>query len=279
MRVWLVWLLAAASAGAQQTGEERLRGMWNEEFQAKRQESETPRPKPAKKTIPAKKGPLPTTVKPGDVVVAGPGSGVSDALVGITLWIGDGEQWSRISADAPLRAGQKVRVSIESARTGYLYVIDREQYADGTYGDPYLIFPTLRLHGGENDVVAGRVIEIPAWEDNPRWLTMTRNRTDHVAEVLTVLVTPSKLGELKIERAQLKLTREQVAEWEQKWGSKVTRLEAKGGEGKRYTAAEREAGERKRLLTHEEPLPQTMYHCDIVEGQPMLISVPLKLQK
>ena len=52
----------------------------------------------------------------------------------------------------------------------YLYVIDREQYADGTQGEPYLIFPTTRTRGGDNSVKAGRVMEIPSQDDNPPYL-------------------------------------------------------------------------------------------------------------
>jgi hypothetical protein len=46
-------------------------------------------------------------------------------------------EWTpqRIEADTPLKVGERVRLSIESPRTGYLYVIDREQYADGSYGE------------------------------------------------------------------------------------------------------------------------------------------------
>src|SRR5262249_18422470 len=67
----------------------------------------------------------------------------------------------RVDADVTFAPGDRVRLSIESSRTGYLYVIDREQYADGSTSDPYLIFPTLRLHAGNNSVAAGKVIELP----------------------------------------------------------------------------------------------------------------------
>jgi hypothetical protein len=43
---------------------------------------------------------------------------------------------------------------------GYLYVIDREQYEDGTLGEPVQIFPTTRTRGGDNSVKPGSLIEI-----------------------------------------------------------------------------------------------------------------------
>ena len=282
MKLWIISLLAAVSLTAQQAvdPDEKIRGMWNEEFLAKRPQGAGPRAKPARKPpAPVKKDAGPAAKK-----ASGPGGApaseqAADALVGVTLWTGDGENWARLSADTPLRAGQKLRVSIESARTGYLYVIDREQYADESYGEPYLVFPTLRTHGGDNSVVAGRLIEIPAWEDHPRYLTMNKSRADQTSEVLTVLVTSEPLSEVKLGRDQLKLAPEQVATWEKQWGAQVKRIEAKGDVGKRYTPAEREAGERKRLLTHDEPLPQTMYHCEAQPGQPLLINVPMRLEK
>ena len=51
-------------------------------------------------------------------------------------------------------------MSIESPRSGFLYVIDREQYADGSTSDPYLIFPTQKIHAGNNAVSPGKVIEL-----------------------------------------------------------------------------------------------------------------------
>jgi len=48
------------------------------------------------------------------------------------------KQWTpeRISPDTKLAQGDKLRISVEGARKGYLYVIDREQYADGSLGEP-----------------------------------------------------------------------------------------------------------------------------------------------
>ena len=48
----------------------------------------------------------------------------------------------RIDPDnTPLRDGDRMRLSIEAPWDGYLYVLNREQYADGSTSDPYLIFP------------------------------------------------------------------------------------------------------------------------------------------
>ena len=52
----------------------------------------------------------------------------------------------RIDTGAPLALGDRVRLTIESPNGGFLYVIDREVYDDGTTSDPYLIFrPRVRV--------------------------------------------------------------------------------------------------------------------------------------
>src|SRR5688500_3989831 len=104
-----------------------------------------------------------------------------DTVVGVTIWrlrpatrSDSGErlivhddsamqEWlpERISPNTRLAPGDRLRISVEAARTGYLYVIDREQYADGTLGDPYLIFPTTRTLNGDNKVAIGKLAEIP----------------------------------------------------------------------------------------------------------------------
>jgi hypothetical protein len=53
-----------------------------------------------------------------------------------------------IEEGTPLSPSQKVRLSVESlSRDGYLFAIDREQYAHGTFGDPVLIFLTKKVSG------------------------------------------------------------------------------------------------------------------------------------
>src|SRR2546423_5896471 len=119
-----------------------------------------------------------------------------DTVVGVTLWrlrpanrADAGErlivhddnattEWlpERISANTRLVQGDRLRISVEAVRAGYLYVIDREQYADGSLGEPYLIFPTTRTAGGDNKVAIGRLLEIPAQDDSPPYFTMRKSR-------------------------------------------------------------------------------------------------------
>lgn len=243
---------------------------------------------------PAAKRPLRRTPAPRREPATPSAAASTEAFVGVTIWrlqpappdavrsapiqSSPEEGWHahRVELGAAFSEGQRVRLSLEASRTGYLYVIDREQYADGSFGEPYLIFPTLRLRQGNNEVRAGRVVEVPDLADHPPFFTIKRGRADQVAEVLSVLVTPTPLEGVTLGSNPLRLSNAQVEAWEKSWGAPTKALELPGGAGRPYTAAEREAGgSASRLLTQEDPLPQTLFRVESKPGQPMLVAVPL----
>jgi hypothetical protein len=221
-----------------------------------------------------------------------------DTVVGVTLWRlrpskttdtgerilvqegSDSVDWipERVEADTKLAAGTRVRLSVEAARAGYLYVIDREQYANGSLGEPYLIFPTTRTNGGNNEVKAGRIIEIPAQDDRPPFFTLKPSRSNQVSEVISVLVSPTPLDGLVIGSQAQKLSVQQVAAWEKSWGGTVGRLEMQNGAGKTWTRQEKEAGaDSTRSLSQDEPAPQTLYYKpEAKSGQPVMVNVALR---
>jgi hypothetical protein len=223
---------------------------------------------------------------------------IADTVVGVTLWrlrpskttdtgerilVQEGPEsadWipERVEADTKLTAGTRVRLSVEAARAGYLYVIDREQYADGSLGEPLLIFPTTHTNGGNNEVKAGRVIEIPAGDDRPPFFTLKPSRSAQVGEVISVLVSPIPLEDLQIGANAQKLSVQQVAAWEESWGGTVGRLEMQNGAGKTWTRPEKEAGaDATRSLTQDEPAPQTLYYKpEAKSGQPVMVNVALR---
>lgn len=223
---------------------------------------------------------------------------VADTVVGVTLWrlrpsrttdtgerilVQEGSEsadWipERVEADTKLTAGTRVRLSVEAARAGYLYVLNREQYADGSFGEPYLIFPTTRTNKGDNEVKAGRIIEIPAQDDRPPFFTLKPSRSDQVSELISVLVSPTPLDGIQIGPAAQKLSVQQVAAWEKSWGGVVGRLEMQNGAGKTWTRQEKEAGaDATRSLSQDEPAPQTLYYRPGVKsGQPVMVNVALR---
>jgi hypothetical protein len=184
----------------------------------------------------------------------------------------------RIEADTPLNIGERVRLSVESPHPGYLYIVDREQYADGSFGDAMLIFPTLRTRGGDNLVEPGRLIDIPAQEDQYSYFTAQPSgaRRDQVAEVLTIIVMSTPLN-LKIVDQPLQISRSQIAKWEKLWGGATEVLELVGGAGQTWTNAEKEAGVATgRSLTQGDPSPQTVYRVPAKAAGKLLVTVPLR---
>lgn len=190
-------------------------------------------------------------------------------------------QWTpeRIEADTYLKVGDRVRISIEAPRNGYLYVVDREQYADGSVGDAYLIFPTKRTHGGDNRVRPGKLIDIPAQEDNPNYFTLvpSPSRKDQVGETLSVILTPQPLPELLVSEKPLQIPASDLLQWEKLWGTAFERFEMEGGAGLAWTKEEREAAMAKgtRYLTQAEPTPQTIYRLAGGSKNSLLVTVKL----
>jgi len=220
-----------------------------------------------------------------------------DTVVGVTIWrlrpakrYDSGErlivhedegtkEWlpERISASTKLVQGDRLRISVEAVRSGYLYVINRELYADGTQGEPYLIFPTTRTAAGNNEVAVGKLLEIPAQEDSPPFFTMRKSRPDHVAEVLSVLVTPKPLEGVQITDKAQKLSNAEVAQWEKDWGSSVGRLEM-ATVGQAWTKEEKDGNTR--ALTASAPAPQLVfYKPSITHTEPMFVKLKLQYRR
>jgi len=189
------------------------------------------------------------------------------------------EEWTpeRVESTTALRMGERVRFSFESPQTGYLYVIDREQYADGSKGEPFLIFPTTRTREANNKVAPGQIIEIPGQEDRPNYFTLRQSRPDQTGELLTVIVTPQPIEGVTIGNKPLPLSNERIAQWEKQWGATTEKFELTGGAGKTWTKAEQEAGANAtRQLTQDDPGPQTIYRVAVKPGSPLLVNVGLR---
>jgi hypothetical protein len=104
-----------------------------------------------------------------------------------------GAGWETVVAGTPFQPGELVRFSLESPADGYLYVFDREQYANGSLGPPLQMYPAATMSGG-NRVARGQLLEFPAASDDPPHMQLQKGRADHVGEVLTFLIAPQPLG-------------------------------------------------------------------------------------
>ncbi len=218
-----------------------------------------------------------------------------DALVGITIWrlrpaapddsavlteADGGSRWTpvRVRPGDALSSGERVRIAIEAPRKGYLYVIDREMYADGSESAPFLIFPTRRVRFGDNQVEPGRLIEIPDQGDTPPYFRLQPRDARYRGERLTVIVAPAPLPGVALGRSSVELPAEQVRQWEASWGGPVEEFELQAPPGAIWTLAEQRAGIGSRLLVQEEPMPQTIYRVKSPPDKPLLVELPLKVK-
>ena len=192
-------------------------------------------------------------------------------------------EWTplRVEAGKPLAVDDLVRLSIESSIEGYVYVIDRGRYADGTIGEPKLIFPTTRTRGGDNSVKPGRLVELPAQTDSPSYFHLKATQGELVAELLTIVVAKEPITGLseQIWSQPLVLNKHLVAGWEHNWAGKVEHFELAEGEGEPWTKAEQEAGaDGTRDLTQDDAPPQTIFRVAHPPGIPILVHVELHVR-
>ena len=295
------WLSMSTSHANRQDDSERR--LWDTEFLKKRRAATTAtpsRPAPVYKPAPS---PVPPAPAPSRANEPSPPPAVSNdsrtgEVVGVTIWRlrqptssdllesrlliqedagTPAVEWTpeRVEADTAFAEGERLRLGIESPRDGYLYVIDREQYADGSTSDPYLIFPTLRMRGGDNSVSAGRLVELP----DRSAFRLRGMRADYRGELLTVIVAARPLTEVSAGPSAQRLNRALVEGWEKQWGARVERFELAGGAGRPYSRVEKQAGVEGRLLTQDDELPQSIYHVIGSPGDPLVVSIPLRIAK
>lgn len=224
-------------------------------------------------------------------------SGSAIAQLGVTIWRlrlvegndsgarvlvrekGKSSQWvpERVEADTAFREGDHARLSIESPRAGYLYVVDRDLFADGTTGGAMLIYPWPE---SDNQMRAGKLVDIPEQEDNPSYFTARPSSPNQVGELLTVIVTSSPL-DLPITDKPFQISNVQMSKWEKLWGGQSERFEMEGGAGETWTEQEQQASARKgtRQLTRDDPAPQTIYRVSSTDNKAILVNVRLRYAK
>ncbi len=237
----------------------------------------------------------PAAARPAKEVAA-----LGDAFLGVTLWqmeLSKGSDpvrfrglvhkqdpsgqadWTprRVDLDTPIQSDSLIRLTIESARKGYLYVIDRDMYSDGKFSKPNLIFPTMRLRGGYNFVEPGFLVEIPDARAKPPAFLVEKTRQDQTAVMLTIIVSPAPIPVLAASTQPVKISEQQVADWERRWGSTAQRIDQKDF-GKAYTSAEAAAAQRgSEALRAGDPIPSTLFRLNVSRAVPMVVKVALKL--
>lgn len=243
------------------------------------------------KTAPKKKH----VYKPGrDFPVAPPPAGKEHVDLGVTLCrldpaatpgggkalTDEEEPACRLAEDdAPLEPGDRVRLFVESlTREAYLYIVNYEQYDDGTRAEESLIFPTLSTRHGDNKVGPGLPVAIPgtdrAFRVNPR----NRGRKTQVAEGLFIILSPDPLSlPGPLGPRAMPLPAALVNKWEKDWGLKVSRVALSEGVGQimgRSKSLEDEA----EPLTSDDAPPQAFYRAVANRNAPALFPISLRFR-
>ncbi len=204
------------------------------------------------------------------------------------------EEWTpeRVGLDTVFKPGDKVRFAVESSSAGYLYVINSEIYSDGSFGDPYLIFPT---QGVGNRVQPGMLIDIPDQKEDLPYFSINPRDPKYAGELLTVIISPIEIPSLNTDKNGKIVGAEVVEEMEE--GSEVEEFDRTDDLDSVFTIAESTAacgartrsgvvqqsaanpcGTGTRQLTRDEPLPQTILQIKANPGNPGVAVVRLNVE-
>ena len=247
---------------------------------------------PRKRTYPVVKNPIRPPRK-----VALKNNVAEKVTLGLTVWkqgpasggeaakglVEEDSGLERSESETPLAVGDRIRFSVESlSRKGYLYIVDRELYSDGTYGSPTLVYPTLNNRSGSNLISAGNSIFIPQ-SSNYFVVKPQQGEKKQVAEVLTIIVSPKILvEESRLDTKAITLSTAEFNGWLNKWEVDTTLLEQVNGAGQKITPTEREAAkgliEESSPLTQNDPPPQSVYLAKVKRNDPFLVNVFLKFR-
>jgi hypothetical protein len=183
----------------------------------------------------------------------------------------------RVEAETTFREGDRVRLSVESPTKGYLYVINRDLFADGTAGAAMLIYPWV---GSDNELRAGKLVDIPSQDDDPSYFTARLTVPNQAGELIIFIVSASPL-DLPISDKPFQISNVQLAEWEKLRVGPTERFEMEGGAGEAWTLIEQQAATTKpgRQLTRDDPAPQTIYRVSGGNSKVMFVNVRLRYSK
>ncbi len=229
------------------------------------------RKKPSAANVIAQLGITIWRLRPGDIKDSGRRALLREK--GKTLaWVAE-----RVEADSIFREGDYVRISVESPRSGYLYVVDRDLFADGTAGPAMLIYP---WPGVDNKLLPGRLVDIPDQEDDPGYFSARLTDPTQVGELLTFIVTSKPLA-LAVSDEPSEIASGQIRDWEKRWGGASERFELEGGAGEAWTLEEQQAAAKNgtRQLTRDDPVPQTIYRVSKANAKGLLLNVRLRYGK
>lgn len=264
-------------------------------FQEQESDPKTGWPKEAKKVfVESRKARRPT---PKPIVGNAQPAVTGSEFIGVTIWRlrpatekdppsaprrtgKDGVEYveETAAADTVFREGEFLRLSVEYPPLGryYLYWIDCEEYRDGSFSPPKLIYPGKSMPPDGNVLTPGRPVYLPAAEDPFPYFRLKRkpDRQDQVSERLTLLISREPLlpdavpfvGPRSQDSAQ-------ITKWEKEWGvdRQPERYESYAGAGRIRTEAETKD------LDPAAPFAQTFYRVAVKPNGKVALVVRLKI--
>ena len=203
----------------------------------------------------------------------------------IDMWTAE-----RVSTESAFRAGDRIRLAIETPVSGYLYVMNSEISGDGNLGPPTLIFPASPRE--DNSVVPGMLVDIPDQREANPYFVMNPKKDNYAGEALAIVISPVRLQMRTDNNGVVKdgadvLAQNTSGDMEvfarTDWSDKLfTAAESEAACGAKLRQLEREknskqpCGAASRQLTREDPLPQAIYRVKSVAGKPAVAFIELR---
>jgi hypothetical protein len=189
---------------------------------------------------------------------------------------------TRVEDNVPLNNGERVRLGLESlSHSGYVYIIDREQFTDGSLGEGFLIFPTLKIDNGKNWALPGLQIHLPR-ADGCFCVKSRNSQKVLAADVLTVILSPTPLLAANETGADaIPVPARLVSFLIRADKEKTFRALLRGGGGLAQTAQEQSAGAKglfdsEPVLTRNDLPPQAFYQSMVPIGKVAVFNFSLR---
>jgi hypothetical protein len=184
----------------------------------------------------------------------------------------------RVGTDDDFRGGDGIQLAVESRVRGFVYVLHQEVRADGSTGEPKMLFP---LREGANVVGPGRPLLIPAQgEDGEVKVLKMRNESGRRlrSERLRIIVVPRPLEGVFVEDRPRYISDADVRGWESRWSGRLELFDLSGGGEEKMSLNEWYAmrgGTAARDLTTEDLAPQKLYVVDRRRNDGVLFTIEL----
>lgn len=217
----------------------------------------------------------------------------TDAGVKLPVKVGNSvEMWSsvRVNPLSPFKAGDFIRLAVESPTSGYLYVINSEISSTGTYGEPRLIFPDPTDQF--NAVTPGMLVDIPDQKEPLPYFKLDPQKGSYAGELVAIIITPVKLDFQLGDKNKILNIGSVI---DTNLGVDVQIFSSPDLKDQVYTQAEADAacgstsrelvrekeektpcGSTSRSLTRDEPMPQTIYRVNTYAGRPAVALIELR---